>query len=504
MKIEDLTPDQIERLAYEADIIADLSLVWVPHPAQDEAKVALFYKGVFVLFLENGRKYGKTEILAYCLFRYAMSVPNSACYYIAPLQKQAREIIWANNRLQDFLVPEVLISTGRTAAGHTREEAMQIGRELKEKYIKTIRDQEMRIIFNNGSFIKLDGSDNYEAYRGVTPSIIIYDEFKDFHPKFHIGMGPNLAAKSAPLMIVGTPPDGTESNAENFVALADDCKVDERGFYQNLSSYANPYISRDFLAREKARLYRMGKEDEWLREYMAKRVRSGSKIIFKNFVPPNKDLGETTSDHVMDHDALVKEVFGRYKDWEFYASFDPASTSCFAFLFAAVNKYDSRVRVIDEFYERDKGEMSAKKVMRKCLEIMRGYHVLLEDIDMVYDNAAAWFYNEITQDDEFEDIALTPCEKDVKTKNDKISLIRTAFDFKLMKFSNKCTNLITEVTEYRTDDKNKVIKENDHGIDDLRYILNAAHYDLNEYTPPSEEKNLDGPRYHTMEQELDL
>jgi hypothetical protein len=43
--------------------------------------------------------------------------------------------------------------------------------------------------------------------------------------------------------------------------------------------------------------------------------------------------------------------------------------------------------------------------------------------------------------------------------------------------SDACPWFIWEMSEYRTDEKNKIIEENDHLIDDFRYILNNAYYD---------------------------
>ncbi len=175
-----------------AAILQALHVSWDPHTSQKSVLYAIFYAECKQIFIECGRKWGKTEIVCYILWRWCLTNPGSACYYLAPFQKQAREILWANRRMPYF---------------------------GPAKYVAKVSDQEMRITFKNGSFIKCDGSDNYEAYRGITPKgPCIYEEFKDFRPEFHEGFEPNLAAHGSPLIIIGTPP---ETDDNQFCRLGD-------------------------------------------------------------------------------------------------------------------------------------------------------------------------------------------------------------------------------------------------------------------------------------------
>lgn len=172
-----------------------------PHIGQKQVIKDLFWHEVDRLFVECGRKFGKTQLVCYCLWRWCLVFPNSKCYYFSPFAKQSKEIIWAPRFIQNF--------------GPT-------------EFIKSINNTEMRIRFKNGSFIKLDGSDNLEAYRGITPDgLCVYDEFKDFKKEFHEAFEPNLAARGSPLLIVGTPPrleDEDEDKPSQFRVLADEFK----------------------------------------------------------------------------------------------------------------------------------------------------------------------------------------------------------------------------------------------------------------------------------------
>lgn len=495
-----LTPEQEKALIYESDLIADLQLCWQPHDAQAKVKNSIFSQGKKKIFLECGRKFGKTDIGGYIEYRFALLYPNSSVYYIAPFQKQAKELIWANNRLQNFFLPKVDPKTGVSHTGLNHEECYQVFEELKAKYGMKINNTEMRITFGNGSFIKLDGADQFEAYRGVNPHLILYDEFKDHHPKFHDAMDPNLATFQAPLVIVGTPPEGDEDNAKQYWEMADYCKVAKDGAHFHYSSFANPHIDKDYLYRKRDELILRNKEDTWKREYMAERVKAGSRSIFPMFEAPQIDLNIVHTRHVRPHEEIQAMVKKHHKDWDFFLTFDPASASTFAVLFGAINRMDKRVVILDEVYEQDKGKMSTSQIFPKALKLLEGYPILQDEVRMIYDNAATWFANEVSFEFGF---GLEPCMKDVKKKGedgkeDRLNLIKDMYIYGYLFVSEKCKNFINETKNYRTDDKGKIPKEDDHLLDALRYSLAAFYYN---HVPIKEELVVDDRRGFTIEQD---
>lgn len=180
-----------------SQVIEDLNDLWTPHPTQQLVLNALFLDEYPVVFAENGRKWGKTEIIAYFLWRRALTIPGGH-YYFAPEQKQAKEIFWATGRLQHF-GPQWYLD------GQPNNTEMR-----------------MRLVGPFGeSFIKVDGSDNFNAYRGIEPHSAVYDEFRDFRPEFHKVMGPNLAVHQAQLLICSTPPEPIEGDesVEHYDAM---------------------------------------------------------------------------------------------------------------------------------------------------------------------------------------------------------------------------------------------------------------------------------------------
>jgi len=498
MDIANLTPEQKEQLIFESDVLYDLDLVWEPHKGQEQIMVALFIHCFLEIFIECGRKFGKSEFLIYCLYRYALLNPNSACYYIAPFQKQAKELIWANNRLQNFFMPKIDPKTGLSHKGYNRSESFQVFEEFKEKYGIVINNTEMRIKFGNGSFIKLDGSDQYESYRGINPHIIAYDEYKDFHPRFHEGMEPNLATFNAPIVKIGTPAVGDEANAHNFNIEADYCNKAPDLAYFNLPTWCNPWISKDWLRKKRAELIAKGKEDTWQREYEAKRVKGGSRSIFPMFDTGDAlDLSGKTkyTKHIKPHKDVTFEVFRRWKDWNFYLVFDPASASTFGVLFLAIHKRTKKVAIIDEIYEKDKAKMSTRGIFPRARRMVLQNGISLEhDVDAVYDNAATWFRNEVAVE---YDYGLIPCTKDVSKKEERLNLIKDILLVDgLFICSDKCTNFSLEMQGYRTDENGKIPKENDHLIDCFRYGLAQDSYDT---VPEDSPIVLDERRGYTID-----
>lgn len=398
-----------------------------------------------------GRKFGKSEFIIYTLYRWALTRPNGQFYYVAPYYNQASEIIWKPGRLQNFL-----------------------GKH-KEKYIDSVHDTDRRITFKNGSFIKLVGSDNYEAGRGYNPDGAAVDEFKDIDYRFYTGFEPNLLAKKAPILIVGTPPDTFD---HFFVRTEEEFKLDPRGAYFKKPTYMNPYMDPEELELERKAATAKGEIAKFQREIMAEIVPGGALSIFPMFETPmidarGKNTGETK--HVKDKTEIEKRI-GQYpKDYQFYCAFDPGSSICFGVLFMAVHKFTKQVIVLDEIYEKDRNKTSGKQIWPRAVAIMRQY-APVDKWYKVYDYAASWFQVEINN--EF-GISLMPCIKDVNKKEVALSTIKDFMlepcgDESLFVVSDKCEKFIWEAANYATNEDGKIPKENDHLIDALRYCFNSA------------------------------
>lgn len=460
---------------FRSQVLKDLNSCWTPHDGQVPIGEAVFYQDKTLIFNECGRKFGKTEILCYFLYRLAMMVSNGAFYYIAPFSKQARELVWEAKRFQNFL-----------------------NEEIKEKYQIRFLDQQMRVrIGSTGSFIKLDGAENFEAYRGVNPHGIGYDEFKDFRPQFHEAMDPNLATHNAPLMIIGTPPRGDDLNKEQFIQLADYCKEDEQAGYFNLPTETNPHISKDWLDKKKQELFLRGEHDVWFREYMAQRVTGGKRAIYPMF---------SRNKMVSPHGDIISHISRYRKRLTFQCIADPASTSVFGVLFRAIDPGSKTIYRIDEIYEDIPEQMTGRKMWDKIYKKITQIHPHLHDWHFVYDEAAAWFANEmhdILMDEGLHnEMCWVPTNKlkgnQANKKETGINLIREQMLYGKYVVSDRCQKLMWEIENYIKDDKGKIPKENDHLLDCDRYGDMDYGYNLNREEIPEDEK----PK-RRLEDELD-
>ena len=418
------------------DIIDHLHSKWTPHAGQVKCGRALFQDDKRTVFIQCGRKWGKTEIIMYFLYRWALSNPGKSCYYISPFQKQSKEIIWANNRLQTF---------------------------ADKKYISSINKSEMRITLHNGSFIKCDGSDNFEAYRGIDPGMVVYEEFKDFKPEFHIAMDPNLSVHNAPLIIIGTPPD----HDCQFTELAEECRRDPDKFFIEEPTSNNPHINKEWLAKKRLELMSRGEWDVWEREYLGKYIKGGANKIFPML----------SEDIVKPHQQVINLIKPDVKKlWKCIMA-DPAGASVFGVLFVMINPYSKMIYLLDEIYETRQSHMTVDSVGSRIIEKRNQYWYPRSDDDWYFghDEAATWWANELR--DRF-DINSMPTSKSQHKKEEGLSLIKDILLYGRLVMSDRCEKTFWELDNYIKDRKGKIPKENDHQIDNFRYTLGAYLYDL--------------------------
>lgn len=448
-----------------AKIIGDLNSRWQPHPTQQAVLNALFLHCFSVVFGENGRKWGKTALIDYFLWRRALLVPGGH-YYFAPEQKQAKEILWASGRLQTF---------------------------GPEDYIESINNTEMRVTFKNGAFIKIDGSDNFNSHRGTEPHSCVYDEFRDFRPEFHKVMGPNLMPHKAPLLICSTPPEQME------LAHYDNMKIGLELGKQlfNYPSWLNPHNDSAWMDREKATLYARGEGDTWEREYGARRVRGGSNSIFPMFDPAK---------FVRPHKEVMAEIERDRKKLIWQVICDPGNATVFCVLFRAINPYSRKVYRLAEIYERNQGETSTSRIIPRIQamreELCPAYEAYGIEWDQYYDEAATWFA--VEAENSFGE-TFTPTRKASSDINEGLSLLKDQMLSGLTIVSDRCTNFIREYENFIRDPATGKPRKDceDHAIDCDRYGNDLAGIDLRPEREPEEPDPSDRPRFKTPQQDLD-
>lgn len=450
-------PSEQELSLYE--MLEGLNANWTPHTKQIDIGHALFYENAKNIFICAGRNFGKTEISAYCTWRWAMQYPGSQNYIFEPYAKQAREILWVSNRIQTFGPKDWIQDTNAT---------------------------EMRITFKNGSFIKLEGSDNVAAIAGIKPKgLIVYDEFKDHRPESISNFEPNRAAFDVPALFIGTPP----MMHNHFVDYMEFAKQSSDWKFFHAPTASNPHIKSLWLSKMKEQMTKMGMIEDYLRDYEAIFVKGGKASIYPWVLTAKK--------HKLD-DILPSDL----NKWTLIVALDPAATSVFGCVFAFHNPYTKRLIIFDEIYEDKQANMTSREIWRQIDEKLLPWRKRVKDIEFVLDEAAAYFTNETSE--VRPNYWLNKTQKHLFGVDGYINMVRTVMAHELIMITDNCVKWWWEHENYQKDEKGKIPKANDHLINGSQYLCAFLGYDLSINLEPKPIPLDDLPRYRSIEQDLNL
>jgi len=229
------------------EFLVDWDALRTRHEAQQLILDEVFINGKKYIFARIGRKGAKTTTNIDVSWKFSMQKPRRTTFICLPTITQAIEVYWDEKRLQwcDKDNPE-----------------------MAEKYIKHIDNNKHMITFVNGSTIKLVGTWSEARGRGTQPNLMIVDEVQDCSAEYLDAMEPNLAAKPDALcMMTGTPP----KKKNHYHEWEERIRRNSQGLTVKYSSYINtalPHL-KGWLDNKRLELIAAGKEDVWLREYMA-------------------------------------------------------------------------------------------------------------------------------------------------------------------------------------------------------------------------------------------
>lgn len=232
------------------------------HTGQEEIFKAFFEGQKKYIFMRMGRKGAKTTSNIVLAWGYSLMVKRSTCYVTLPTITQAIEVYWDEKRIQWCDLPEPLLS---------------------DKFVQAIDNNKHTITFVNGSTIKLTGTWSEARGRGTQPNLMIADEIQDCSADYLDAMEPNLAAKEdARCVMSGTPP----KKRNHYHEWEDRILKNVQGTTFKYSSYINtalPHL-KGWLDNKREELISAGKEDVWLREYMAEDCFSSDERILPDVV----------------------------------------------------------------------------------------------------------------------------------------------------------------------------------------------------------------------------
>lgn len=390
----------------------------------------------------GGKSYGAG---GYLTTRYAIENPNTQNYIIAPERKQAYEIYWASGLIQN-MIPRHLLLDGDDG----------------------LNKSELRLLLKNGSFIKLDGADNHKALRGYKPNFLVADEFQDWLEESWIAMEPNLLAKNATAVLIGTPPDREcfYTRRRDFV-LSELKRGNKRYFYMECPTALNPIFTKEMLDEIHRGFIERQEEAIWRREYMAEYVPGGASAVWGTLWNRRK--------FTQPHDELIGLIFRDINSWRFFTVCDPGTTSCFAVLFAAYNPYTQSIVLLDEIYEKDRNKTSSSQIWERIIAKEQALYPNHppRTFFRIADEAAAWFINEISHN--YRE-AITPTQKQSRKKDQNISLAKDIMFHDKVRCSSKLDKFFYEMDNFVTKDNGDYPDEDDHLIDDFLYLIAGSGY----------------------------
>jgi len=219
------------------DFLIDWEGLRVRHKGQVEILDAFFVQNKKYLFNRIGRKGAKTTT----------NIDIATTFICLPTITQAIEVYWDEKRLQWCDINDGW---------------------MQDKYISHIDNNKHMITFVNGSTIKLIGTWSEARGRGTQPNLLIVDEVQDASAEYLDAVEPNLAAKEDSRCVMsGTPP----KKKNHYHEWEDRIRANPEGFTSEYSSYINtalPHLA-GWLDKKKIELLAAGKEDTWIREYLA-------------------------------------------------------------------------------------------------------------------------------------------------------------------------------------------------------------------------------------------
>jgi hypothetical protein len=451
-----------------ARLLRDLNARWEPHDGQRAVGEKIFVEGARRVFIECGRKWGKSEFAVDLCWRFGNMIKGGQIYYYGAYQKAVREFIWAPQRLQ-----------------------LHGPRE----YVKEINKNEMRLTWTTDTFVKCDGADEFKIGKGFQPDVVILDEYADYNPDFWTAMSPNYAPKDTIVIIISSPPwllESSPGEPVHFIKMADLwAKYQEEAYrlnknpkyvYINQPTHTNPHISKEWLIQEEKDLRGMGQDDVWEREYLAKRVSGRGKRVIPTF---DKTV------HMVQHEELMARLKPQWDELTWATIVDPGSSADAAFggLILAVNPYNGEAFFLDEVYEKDESRMTEHFIWPVLKE--KEDDVYPSDDEerflRIYDEAAKWFATGVLN--EF-GVTFQQTAKATNDISQGITLLVTGFYRNKIWLSTRCEWFAWELENYIKDKFGRPSDKNNHQIDTSRYGLHALDFALAKENRPEKEKDM--------------
>jgi phage terminase large subunit len=358
----------------------------------------------------TGRRFGKTTLAVEEIKGLAIYTSDAKICYVAPTYQQARDIAW-----------EML-----------KKELQPITITANESRLELI----VRNTKGNTSQIILRGWEAIETLRGQKFHFIVIDEvamMRNFWMNWQEIIRPTLTDYKGQVMFISTP-KGFNHFYELYNQEAED--QDYKSFH--FTSYDNPHLPKEEIDKAKEELI----EDRFAQEYLAD-FRKTAGLVYKEFRRESHLIDGTN--YPIFTDILLGVDFGY------------TNPAC---VLKIGKTADNLYVVMDEWYK-------TKQTTAQIIEVCQSFKS-----NMVYPDPA-----EPDRIAEMTSAGLN-CREVSKDIPAGINQVRELFKQQRLLINRNCSNLIWELETYsypdKTPDKNeeeRPIKENDHAMDALRYVL---------------------------------
>jgi PBSX family phage terminase large subunit len=370
-----------------------------------------------------GRRFGKTTLAIDQIKACAASGPKRIAY-IAPTFQQARDIAWEELKRD------------------CHKAAIQINETRLEIKMGNVKGSESLII--------LRGWEAIETLRGQKFDFIVIDEvasMRNFWPNWLEVIRPTLTDTRGEAMFISTP--------KGFNHFYDLYNIQDRdGDFASFhfSSYDNPHLPVDELDKSRKEL----PEDQFAQEYLAD-FRKTQGLVYKDFNRSIHTYNDGEESGIGWVERLVPVDFGYTNPTAMYL----------------IRKdRDSHYWIDKEYYQTG-------KTTPEIIEIAKSYR-------------GNRYYPDPAEPDRIEEMkrALLNTVEVSKDVEAGISAVQQLLKTQRLHIHVSCVNLINEFETYRYPDrkpdqneKETPIKENDHGLDAIRYALYMQEGDFETLMP---------------------
>lgn len=354
--------------------------------------------------------------------------------------------------------PKALHFIGANTYAQLRDATLKtMFRNLEAMDIKYMFNQTAGLLeFCNGTVL-CKSMENYDAIRGIEIATFLLDEARDTKREaFDMMMG-RLRDSNAKTLEgrLTTSPAGYNWIYDYF--HKDGEKNNDQFEIINATSYDNIFLPDGYLDSIKS----MYSDSFYEQEILGQFVRGGRGSVFPWIL---------TAKHPTFDEVKPKDL----NKWVVHVGMDPASTSIFGVVFFLFNPYTKKIIVFDEIYEKEMSKMTAREMHKSIKEKLSQFfdknsgYKLVADIEFTYDEASAWWKNEVSEIEP--NWWMRQSEKSKFGVDGYIALVRQCMSMNLITITKNCVDLIKELEGYVRKDNGTIPKENDHCIEENQLI----------------------------------